>query len=362
MMARRPAAPDEPRAAAAPAGAAVRQASLIATFYSERKAPQPPPHHVKLYRSLARASEDAPVPTDWRDPVHGAILRCFTPRSRDQQDTTVVQLALNAPGPTATAWDGLRDRLAGILDDGDLRGIWGYSLIYEAVVPPGVEPERMLAECRPAARRLGSVVAGRPLANAAVPGGCLWLLDVPEAGDGLETATVYVALAHDATSEQTLVERTLYGPNAALLLPDLIAHKGYHQVRGYEEMKPRLERTMAALQAATSRLLNERGRQVPTVEQLREIAGGYDRLTPVLPQLINARISLVKQTHNFDLWQERFGLNAVLAFHRRFLDSGTKELALAAESARSSLEAAGYAVAVAQVQVDRAQEGRQREL
>ena len=117
-------APGLPRPSDGTAEIATRQASLIATFYGPREAPEPQPHHAKLYRSLARASADAVVPADWQDHLHGVLLRRFSLRSRGQHDATIIQLALNAPGVTAAAWDAMRNCLAEILDDDALSGLW----------------------------------------------------------------------------------------------------------------------------------------------------------------------------------------------------------------------------------------------
>ncbi len=343
---------------------AAGEAAVIATFFAERPGPEPLPHHAKLYRCLAGAAETAEVPFKFRNHVHGVILDRFVPSARGQQDVTVVQLVLNATGTTAEAWDRLRQRLERLLDNDDLRSVLGYSLIYQAATSAGVEPEQVLEACLPAARRPGGMASTSPLAHAVMPGGNhLWLVDVPTAGDGLAAATVYVALS-PLEEEDAFVKTVLLARNGAsgLLVPDLIAHKGYHQVRGYEEMKGRLEGSTEGLKAATSRMLDERGRQVPAEAQLAALAREHDRLAPLLPDLIDGRISLLKQEHNFDLWQEGFGTNGVLAFHRRFLETGRWELGLAEESARGALEAAGYAVSVAQAQIHWAQETHQERI
>jgi hypothetical protein len=57
-----------------------------------------------------------------------------------------------------------------------------------------------------------------PLAQTAVPGGKLWLLDIPMNGEGRAAASVYAALV-DATHNDDLVRQVLCGPGAALLMP-----------------------------------------------------------------------------------------------------------------------------------------------
>lgn len=144
-----------------------------------------------------------------------------------------------------------------------------------------------------------SVSRCRPLADATVPGGHLWLLDVPLDGGGFDAVTVYAALGQ-VREESTLVEKVLYGPDARFLVPDLIAHKAYFERRGYEEMKLRLKRQMATMRTATERLLDERAQGVPGDDQVAALARGYDQLASSVPRLSNARIQTVTQLHNFD--------------------------------------------------------------
>jgi len=62
----------------------------------------------------------------------------------------------------------------------------------------------------------------------------LWLMDIPDDEGGSSAATVYAALS-PLDKEDDMITQLLYGPGAALLMPDLIAHKSYFQMRQVTE-------------------------------------------------------------------------------------------------------------------------------
>ena len=124
------------------------ESTLIATFYSRRDAKQTRALHAHLFRALAHVSQATAVPTDWQDSGGNTFLHSFNPSAPSAHDTTVIQLALNESGVAIDAWRTLRHRLEHIVDATVLEGIWGYTLIYQAVLAPNV----------------GAVVAGDPTA------------------------------------------------------------------------------------------------------------------------------------------------------------------------------------------------------
>jgi hypothetical protein len=206
----RPTGSPRPASASAEAGAA----ALIATFYGPRGQLQ------ALFERLDAGETKS-------------LLRHFEPPVAP--DSSVVQLALNEPGSAAPAWQALRSRLEDKLDEEPtLRQIWGYTLIYQANLDLDLADDAVLTDLLPATRpfQAATTAAPTPVASAEVIGGMLWLLEVPLQGDGLQAATVHLAIG-PSEPENRLVREVLYGPSVNLLMPDLIAHKGYHQIRQY---------------------------------------------------------------------------------------------------------------------------------
>lgn len=334
-------------------------ATLIATFYGQRAATVQALHE-RLDRAFARVPETSAAPDKWRDSTGETFLRAFDPPAA--HDTTVIQLALNAPGSAATAWTATRERLQAILDAAALDGIWGYTLIYHAVLAPDVAPDEALSRLLPAVRGLHAAKAMKPLAQADMAGGRVWLLDIAVDGNGLEAATIYVALS-PPQGERALLE-TLYGPGAALLMPDLIAHKGYHQIRQYRlgDLMVRYEQHVRSVQESADRLLDDLGQQAANADDLDRLARDYDALTRVLPRMTTLRISLLRQMHNYDWWRREMAANAIIEYHRSHLETGIIELDLLVAQVHEVLEVARTAVTMAQVQTDKARERQQGQL
>jgi hypothetical protein len=335
------------------------EAALIATFYGRRE-PIPEVHRL-LYRSLSRSPEDAPIPDVWRDPDGQAFLHRFDPSSA--HDTTVVQLALNSPGGAAGAWETARKRLENLLNAEDLRGAWwGYTLTYQAVLTPDVDADRGFSELLPSIRTLDSTEVLQPLAQGDVAGGKLWLLDVPTRGEGLAAATLYAALG-PPEQEEDLV-KAVYGPGATLLMPDLIAHKGYYQMRQYRggDLESRYETSVSGLREATEHLLSALGHRdmEAAARQVNELSRMYHPLVSVASNLEELHVSLIRQSHNYARWQSRIGDDAVVEFHREHLETATLELELKVKELWRALETADKAVSVAQVRTAQSLEARQR--
>ena len=231
-------------------------------------------------------------------------------------DTTVIQLALNCGGDTASAWHNMRRRLENILSSPTFENLsgtpdrspawWGYTLTYQAALPPDVvNLNLVLNELRPSARRLCSSESLYKLAQAEMSGGKVWLLRVPLRDEGLAAATVYLALC-PSDKEVEFVKTVLSGPDAALLMPDLIAHKGYHQMRQYRgghQLNDAEERA-SQLRKATDKLLNTDSGN-PADVSLDELEHAYPRSVNIVSQLTELHISLLRQSHNFDWWRAR---------------------------------------------------------
>lgn len=357
------------------------EAALIATFYGTRDG-APDRLHERLYRSLLLESgtDDVPaeqIPLRWRwktrkNPAMFSTGHRFEPLGRAASDTTAVQLALNAPGGAAKAWKNMRQELAEALDDKALDGIWGYTLVYQAVLKEGVDdPNDALDELIGSIEHLdlaqspqSTPLLSRRLAEASVPDGWVWLLGIPNRGPGLEAATVYCALG-PPEKEAALVDM-FYGPAAELLHLDLIAHKGYYHMRQYrgEDLESRYDASLEKLGMSASQLHRElEGRQV-TSPTLDELFRTYNRLVPVVSGLKRLHIAMRQQSKNYDKCRERLRRslknNDVVECHRDQLETAVFELELMVEPLEDALETADKAVSAAQVLVDRETEQGQK--
>lgn len=318
----------------------VSNAALIATFYGPRGGMQ------EMVRRLA-----------------GMNIQVFDPPAA--HDTTIVQVALNAAGAADQAWIAMRQQLENVLKtDTELEGIWGYTLVYQAVLAANITiSDPALCELLPAAQRLQPTPSDvqQTLAHADVLGGRLWLVDIPIHSDGLKAATVYVALG-PPDQENELILEVLYGLGAALLMPDLIAHKGYHQMRQYRlgSWVNRYETAVGAVRERTSRLLDTPEQERKTTEELDGLARAYDRLVSIIPDMDALRISLIQQLHNYDWWQDRANGGNVLSFHRSHLETAVRELELLVAKGQSALEVAGTTVEMVQARLDKEREGQRQ--
>jgi hypothetical protein len=330
-------------------GDAAKEAALIATFYGPRGDQRINRLHDKLSQSLRKL----PKP----------FLDCFKPPGDAAHDAIAVQLALNCDGNAVNAWATMRQRLEGIfVEDGSLEGTWGHSLIYQAELSEGVDPEdAVLGGLLPAIRRLHSSEDLHPLASADVSGGRLWLVGIPDRADGLDAATVYLGLS-SADNAEALLDM-VYGPEAMLLESDLIAHKGYFLMRQYRssDLESRYQVSLNSLQETTNKVLRSLARHPPVPpELLHELARKYVLVFRVLPHLSDLRIALVKQKHNYRLsFRMLTEGREVIAFHREHLETATLELKLKLEELRYVLKPADKAVSMAQVREHENQEARQ---
>jgi hypothetical protein len=346
---------------------AVGEAALIATFYGLRGGAPVRLLHERLYRYLSPEPDAANIPDRWENPVEGTFGRRFDPPGPTAHDTTAVQLALNADGAAAEAWKTMRQRLADALEAEQLDGIWGHTLVYQAVLKPGVDADAALEGLLPAIHQLHSPEDLRPLAAADVFGGRVWLLDIPDRSAGSATGTVYAALTLPE-GEEALVGM-FYGPAAELLIPDLLAHKGYHQMSQYVggDLERRYVENLRYLQETTDDLLEalEEGYETRT-EVLEEVFRMYLRLLPVVSGLKDLHVGLLQQLENYTRWRAGARGDDVIDFHRAQLETASLEMSLRIQPLEDALETADKAVSVARAQVEKeaeeARESRQRRI
>jgi hypothetical protein len=337
----------------------LQKAALIANFYGKRGKLHPLIDRLIQGLDLSPQGQGSYVKED-----NSTLLYSFDPPAA--HDATIVQLALNAPGEVEHAWRSMRANLATLLaDDTNLQDIWGYTLMYQAELAEGFFPPPAVDDVLPATQGLDASAPGHPqvLARTEVAGGWIWLVGLPLEGDGLKAATVYVALSRP-DSHNRLVRDMLYNPNAALLVADLIAHKGYHQVRQYRlgDLLDRYRQQMDALRSrAGDVLLNlPEGRAVPG--ELDALGTRYSALVVAVADLHSLQVGLTRQVDNYTWWYKQAGEGEVVGYHQHFLEVALRELTLLVDEGQRPLEAAKMAVDMIGTSLEKEQERKQQRI
>lgn len=337
----------------------IDSASLFVYFFGDRARPAIRELQLTLYRGLADDLEATSVPSDsWTSPEVNAGLRYIEPDAVAGHDTAIIQLALNAPGKAVDAWRDMRVRLEPYMSQLPEEGIWGHTLVYEAPLPPGTDKDKVLESMLPVLRQYLPPNRIASLAQAEIEGGWVWLLAVPLRGVGFPASTVYAALV-PTEHERAFVPNVLWGPTAALLLPDLIATKGYFQRRQHLGIAPegynlddRYNEMLATLRNVTARLLTDLGKRIAETDEIDDLARAYGPVAETVPLLRGLHFGIRKQVHNFGRVQERRGNNPVFDYHRQHLDTAEYELELKVADGQDALDAAQSASDLAQVRLD----------
>ena len=338
----------------------VKEAALIANFYGERGQLQDLIDC--LVHSLALTPQGH---NSYANAVTETLMRHFDPPAASAHDTTIIQLALNTPGAAEAAWKALREQLEAILPNDELlKHVWGYTLIYQAELAQDSISNDALAPLLPAVRRLHPALSEHPqtLAESDLPGGRLWLIDIPE-GNGLQAATVYLALSQPNSNNQ-LVRDVLYNPVAALLMADLIAHKGYYEMRQYRlgGLDEQYRRNMETLSRHTDILLHNLTRATVTVGELDNLAREYGLLVSAVAHLDQLHVSLLRQEFNFKWWRKQAGEGDVVEYHHRQLENTAQELEFLVAEGQHPLDAANTAVDMMRARLDKQQESQQQRI
>lgn len=305
------------------------------------------------------------------------LLRCFNPVRRAAHDIWVVQLALNAKDQTesaAEAWPlDLWLRLTGALNQELLQGAVGYTLIYQAVLTADISLNKLtLANLLPTKKNdsgllptnesynrllhLWSLEKLRALAVTDILNGRVWLLDIPIHGDGLKAATIYVAVCPEKVNDQ-FVAGALYGPNAKLLMPDLIAHKSYHQIRQYRDYEKEIDysQTLKGLRKTTVELLAA-NQQPPATDKFDDLVRNSRLLIGGVARLGALRISLAKQLYNYKPYAKDAKDGQIVTFHHAHMQTVVEELKLKVEEGESVLKATDTAVNIIEASFKKAEE------
>lgn len=333
--------------------------AIIATFYGE---PEPSDDLAKRLVSLLALEEKSP--TEWKHKNTELFLRRFVPLAAP--DTVVLQLASSWTSEGIERWDNMRLRLEDIIRDEDLAKMWGYSLIYQAIVETDQWPvedssaqDALLNKARPLH---AAPTAKVPLlARSSVEGGELWLTHVALKKAGTQAATVYLALSPSEEAERTMVKKVIYGLTAPLLMPDLIAHKSYYLRRQYTQNQIRegYERAADSLHEVTGRLIQQ-STTSPNARQLNGLMQEHKSFLAIVQEFDYLYLSLKRQSENYDIWQPRANLGPVLIFHSEHIKTTLTDLELLNQRARNTLEASKTAIDIIQTRLDRENADRQQ--
>jgi hypothetical protein len=239
--------------------------------------------------------------------------------------------------------------------------------MYQAELVQDIPPDVASTELLPVVRGLHSErsVSPQTLAQADMSGGRVWLVDIPLQGDGLKAVTVYLALSQPNTNN-LLVREVLFNKDkdAALLMVDLIAHKGYYQMRQYRlgDLNEQYRKKMETLLKHSDNLLQNLTRLTASTDELDVLAREYGLLMSAVAHLHELRVALERQELNFRWWCERADGGDVVAYHQRELEIASRELELLVTEGQHPLEAARTAVEMTRAQLDKERESKQQQI
>lgn len=302
----------------------------------------------------------------------GPFLRHFDPPVA--YNTTVVQLALNGSGDASVAWEHLRaeleriklSQILQIFAEHDV--LWGYTLIYHAVLLDKVNLDDQMRNTlfQPARRpNASSRKRVKPLAHTnVVEDADLWLLDIPNEARGPEAATVYVAFSQQER-EEDLILKILYGPEAALLMPDLIAHKAYYQRREYIGDSNNLDKFNRELYkkrvSELEDIIGEFLGDTKTPKDLNKLKFIYRQVLSGISYLDQRHLFVADQIENYKLWQNQLGQGDFESFHYNYMKITHRELELLINQAQRILQTADMAMNMGQTELSQALEERDNE-
>lgn len=372
------------------------RAAVLATFYVY-KDPATAHRLAERFCATQPLEEDKDAPDVWfgETATSKTMLHLFTPPSHAAQDTSVVQLALDEQGDALQVWPRLRQQLDAIVNDEHDEhdehddpmlspNLLGYTLCYYAMLPPacsGRTPAETEAEAERSCRRLLPAIARlcnaapefspAPIVHAALEDGHLYLMATP-VGDGLKAATIYLALAPGEPTDPAtlLMRRGLFGRAAALLMPDLIAHKSYAEQRGMQRdtlaqqtptthpvisWRESYNQQVEALRSAVLSLLQKHpgGKTALDEADLEPLVRQYETLVARMVRLDAFTISLSQQYHHSAWWLNQAGGNSVLAYHHEALALAVKDIELLLDKGRHVLGVAGTTVEIARAQLEK---------
>lgn len=351
------------------AGTIAGRAALIVTCYGQRGQLQPLVDQIQQDFALVETeSRGNLIYCDHSPPERLVWMQILMLAGIPAHDTTLVQLILNEPGAAGSAWPTMLRRLRdsglyAVMDTlAQEQRFWGYTLVYQAVLAEQTSPAAaMQVLCSVVRSDATRNVYTAPLAQTDLPGGRLWLVDIPLDGAGRTAASVYAALV-DADHNNDLINM-LCGAHAPLLMPDLIAHKAYYHIRQYHrpDWIDRYKQDVQALRTnATTILRQQTQRHAATDTSFGDLKQTYATLLEATTLLDTLRIVLHEQHANYTDWQPVEGLGAIAAYHQQHMTSAIAHLHLLAEAGRSTLDVTRTTVEIIQTDLQTIESRREQ--
>ncbi len=328
---------------------------LIATFYGNKNDPN---GTTRLAERLIAQLGLTQTGDFWKN--HGGTIFLF--RFDLMNDTQCLQVVLNDSPPWTEAYRQLNQAV----DNAYLQHIWGYTLVGKAALMAGstinldkISLDKLSGHLEPLGHL--SREPRQPIAHSQLKFGHLWLMEIPESGEGLKAAMLYFALSPTEHQADELESEILLNGPHTFLFPDLIAHKGYHQIRQYQQNPSfdNIKKKLALMRGNAASLLrgirptafgirNEQGQISYLTENYGDIVGETG------PQLHKWYITLAKQDENFPAYwkpsarrgQQIIHLDQpkdVFEYHQRKIKVGLRSLELLmveAENAQATTQAA----------------------
>lgn len=287
------------------------------------------------------------------------LLHAFDPVAA--QDSTVIQLAVNAPGPVEQAWEQAWAHLEPVVSLAEARKAWGISVVYQAEWKDSPRNSRAFAPEFAGISLPGLPVGQRNhLAISLAKDGAAALVSCPDMGGQLLPGSVYLVLVPSGVDSQYLAENFL-GPAARFILPDLICHKGYHQQAQWHndiflpQYRKRLEEMMDASHKAV--LFQADGNEL--AKALEALARTYEEMSITLAHMERLSVSLDRQLHNLAWWLDPPAGMEIFLHQQQRLQNAFAELGLAIREGRTVWEASQRAVAIVSTRLQAEQERRQ---
>jgi hypothetical protein len=320
-------------------------------------------------------------PNTWiHDSSPAIMLKQFHPAPSSAADTFVIQVALEDEGRAEDVWPKLRERVRNVVQDGEewSEGVLGYSLFYYAKVDDVVDEAKKRKDtltneiCRIEAaegQEIACIVEDQ-LADGELS---LWTTPIWEGGKA--AAMIYIGFGSYPPFKNNLMRDFIFGRSARLLMPDLIAHKYYHQVRkidkeGEKEAKPgktwrkTYNDNVEVLRKAVQTMLRHHpgGHQAQAVfdeHDLNPVIRHYEELFAQLVRLDAYLVSLSQQCENHRFWKNDVG-GKIVAYQQGQMDIAVKDLELLTSKAKYVLNTAQITVDIARNQVEKQREAQER--
>ena len=340
---------------------------MLATYGPREKVEQitaPLISHLSLLPSL-----DSPSQNLFTSSTNSVALQHFEPPNA--HDTAIVHLALNVPGDPLLGWPIKRKIIERFLTATTLQeATWGYTLIYQAVWEGDAPTDADLSTLLPYLQCLAATENDQlkySLATVQIAGGELYLLDLPLTTEGYAAATIYLALCPPAANDN-FVGELIFGPGAALALPDLLAHKGYYLVRQYragdrfERFKQMQREIIEAANNVLAALATFHPQPLAAHDPaaLSYLTHDFPHYLPLVIALKRLRLSLAQQIANLTPMAQALGEVSLL--HQQNLQLALEELDLQFQRNEDVVELAWKAIDFARLEQGEKAEAREETL